>query len=402
MGLLSAEYKAMLLKMKPDDITAKFIDDYLTDKCKVIDKKFKEIPSKIKTYDEFTLNPGEYFNKEKITTNVGLFIYNKFLIEESFSDIVGYVNTPVTSKVYASVESKLSDALLNDVITTEEFVKYINKLQWLAMQFNTVFSNSFTMKTLKPLPKVMKEKERLIKENEKDLKAGNITNAAKIEKQLIDLAKEELKGDPGLTLYESGARGKFENNYKNNSIIKGPVKNPTTNTWDFVPTNFMDGIAKEDIPSYGNSVVTGVYPKAVGTQIGGYMSKQLTAAFQGLVIDKPDTDCGTDRYLEITITENIKKDILYRYILDGNKLVLLDNTNFNKYVNKTVKMRSAMFCIGDKICSKCAGTMFYKLGIKNIGLTTSKMGTTLVNLGMKSFHDSTVTVKKLDINKLTI
>ena len=268
MGALSAEYKKMLLNMKPSDINAKFIDDYLTDKCEVKDGKVKEIPSKIKTYDEFTLKAGEYFNKTDIKTNVGLFIYNKFIIEEDFSEVVGYVNDPITSKVHGSIESKLSNALLNDVITTDKFVKYLNKIQWLGMTFNTVFSNSFTMKTLKPLPSVMKEKARLIKENEADLKAGNVTNAAKIEKQLVEMAKKELKNDPGMTLYESGARGKFENNYKNNSIMKGPVKNPNTNSWDFVGTNFMEGIDKVDIPSYGNSVVMGAYPKAVGTQVG--------------------------------------------------------------------------------------------------------------------------------------
>ena len=132
------------------------------------------------------------------------------------------------------------------------------------------------------------------------------------------------------------------------------------------------------------------------------MSKQLTAAFQGLVIDNPDTDCGTKKYLEIYVTESMKKDVLYRYVLDGTKLTLVDNDNFGRFVNKTVKMRSPMFCLGDKICSRCAGTMFYKLGIKNIGLTTSKMGTTLVNLGMKNFHDTTVSVQKLDIKNLTI
>ena len=98
----------------------------------------------------------------------------------------------------------------------------------------------------------------------------------------------------------------------------------------------------------------------------------------------------------------MKKDIMYRYILDNKSLVLVDKDNFDKFVNKTVKLRSPMFCVGDKICSKCAGTMFYKLGIKNIGLTTSKMGTTLVNLGMKNFHDTTVSLEKLDIKNITI
>lgn len=263
MGILKDEYKRMLLGMTPDDITSEFIFKYLADTSKIVNGKFVSVPSTIKTYDTFTLSKGEYFNTDTITTNVGLFIFNKFLIEESFSKVVGYVNTPVNAKVQKSIESKISQALLDDVITVEEMVKYLNKLQWISKEFNAVFSGSFTMKTLKPIPKVMKHKQKLLKDNEAALQSGDVSVGVKIEKELLDMARDELKGDPGMDLYDSGARGSFDNNYKNISVIKGPIFNATTGRWDFVSSSFMEGIKKDEIPIVANSIPAGAYPKAV-------------------------------------------------------------------------------------------------------------------------------------------
>ena len=45
---------------------------------------------------------------------------------------------------------------------------------------------------------------------------------------------------------------------------------------------------------------------------------------------------------------------------------------------------------------------FEKLGIKNIGLTTSRAATTLLNMGMKQFHDSTQSIARIDISKISL
>lgn len=402
MATLKAEYKDLLLKLKPEDISADFINGYLIDRAEKKDGKVTIIPSKIKTSDTFTLQPSEYFNKTKVLTNVGLFIFNKFIVEGQFEDILGYLNTPIDNKTEAEIESKLSKALLNDRVTPEQMAVFFNKLQWLGMQFNSAFASSFTMNTVKPLPSVMKRKEELFKEYEEELRNGDVITAVKIENELTEMAKSELKDDPGMDLYNSGARGKFGNNYKNMSVIKGPVFNPSTGKWDMVDTNLVTGINKNDIPVYGNSVVMGAYPKAVGTQKSGYSAKQLVAAFQGVVLDDPGSDCGTKGYLEIVLTPSMKQGLLYRYIIEGNKLVLMDDENIDNYVGRKIKLRSPMYCIGDKLCSKCAGQMYEKLGIKNIGLTTSKAATTLLNMGMKQFHDSTQSIVKLDISKISL
>ena len=73
-----------------------------------------------------------------------------------------------------------------------------------------------------------------------------------------------------------------------------------------------------------------------------------------------------------------------------------------KYIDKTVKMRSVMYCATDKKCNCCAGNMFYKLGLENAGLTSSRVATTLTKLGMKKFHDTVVKAEEIDINDILL
>ena len=92
---ITEEEKKMFLSIKSDEITQELFDSLFADKLDnntLNDKTPKIIPSKFNTYDEIDLKAGEYFNKENITTNCGLFIFNKFLIEPYFQKEVGYVN----------------------------------------------------------------------------------------------------------------------------------------------------------------------------------------------------------------------------------------------------------------------------------------------------------------------
>jgi hypothetical protein len=46
------------------------------------------------------------------------------------------------------------------------------------------------------------------------------------------------------------------------------------------------------------------------------------------------------------------------------------------------------------------GSAFYKIGIKNVGLTTSSLGSNLLNRFMKAFHDATIQLVSLDVNNI--
>jgi hypothetical protein len=72
-----------------------------------------------------------------------------------------------------------------------------------------------------------------------------------------------------------------------------------------------------------------------------------------------------------------------------------------KYMGKTVKMRSPLYCLGgETICNKCAGEGFYNLGIENVGLTTSSIGSNLLNRYMKAFHDATTKLVSINVDDM--
>ena len=82
---------------------------------------------------------------------------------------------------------------------------------------------------------------------------------------MVELAQKELKDDPAFELYSSGARGSFDNAYRQWLCTKGPIWNAHKGEFEIVTNSLYEGIPKENIPSLANAVVSGFYPKAIGT-----------------------------------------------------------------------------------------------------------------------------------------
>ena len=395
MTKLNDKDKQYLLSLKPEDITATLLFELFGDTAKVVDKKVIKEKSRYSFQDTFDLKAGEYINKTDVTTNCGLFIFNKIVVERELVDVLGYLNNPINKGELGRIDGLMAKALLVDKIDTTIMMNYTNRIQWIGMKLNSLITVSFTPDTFKPLPKVMVAKHKLLKENKEAVEKGDPVALTKIENQLLDIAKKELEGDPGMMLYDSGARGSFGNNYKNMCVMKGPVLNPTTGKYEVVETSFMEGVEKKDIPTMGTAVVSGAYPKAVGTGVAGYFTKQILAAMQAVTADPNLNDCGTRGFIEVEITEGKIEDLLFRNILDGGKVVTLDDEVIKKYVGKKVKLFSPMLCTSGKICRKCLGLMFEKLGIENVGLTSARVSSTILNLSMKKFHNTTTQIYEI-------
>lgn len=385
--------KRYLLGLKQQDITRELIENLLVSHYDRATRKI--IKPRLNWDDEFSLKKGEYFNTEDIKrTNVGLFLFNKFVIEDLLEHVLGYWNIPISDNVLGDMEDKINKALFEDKIKPEDFAEYEDRLQWV-LALHTMVAGSFTRNTIRPLPQIVKKRDKLFAENKEALENGDAVTALKIEDELIKDAKELLKGDPGLDLYNSGARGSFGNNYKNIAIMKGPIFDPISGKYKNVRTNFSEGITKEDIPEFASMVVMGAYPKAVGTQVGGYTVKRFYAAFQNITMDEKGTDCHSKGTLTITVNKDNKEDCMFRYIMEGKKVVRLDESNIGKYMGKTVQLRSPMFCTQTQLCNTCFGDKPYMVGIKNVGLTAGKIGSNFVNLSMKSFHDTTMKLEEI-------
>ena len=81
---------------------------------------------------------------------------------------------------------------------------------------------------------------------------------------------------------------------------------------------------------------------------------------------------------------------------EGNTLVELTSKNKDKYLGKKVKMRYSGLCEHKKgICQTCAGSLFSRLEITNVGVASYAICSKIKLISMKAFHDSTVKVSKM-------
>jgi hypothetical protein len=241
---------------------------------------------------------------------------------------------------------------------------------------------SLNFDIIRPVPEVRKLKNELIAKN-KD-KLGDIAEVGKMEKELLALADKKLREAevPGLIIYDSG-NGSFSNNYKNSSVMGGMLpKSNDLGKMDFVGDCLADGISLKNIHKSADKMVIASFSRAVGTQDGGYLTKIYNASFSHVVLDEDKTsDCGSKYYLPLKIEKGTIKEYHLRYVIDDKGVEhQLDEQFIKENMGKEFRLRSAMFCKADKICSRCGGGLYHTMGIYSIGNAFSKMSSRIMNL----------------------
>lgn len=382
-----------LLNLKEEDINKSLIMDMFGEFNGK--KKFEQT-------DTFTVPKGSYGpdnnkNNNEFVTTVGIWVFNKFFIEKELFDLFKYINKPIDGDVLSDINKEISYGILEDRVTIDQLKRYIHKQQFM-LRFVSILSSNHTMKMLKSSSHLDKLKSKLLKTYDKEVKEGNEIISAQIEKELLDEAKKYLKDDPSMEMYDSKSRSKFNNTFKNMYVMRGAVMNPDpAKGFDIATSNYSDGISKDDFSILSNSLVGGAYAKSKNTEVGGYWVKLFLSAFQHLVLDKAGSDCGTKKYIEVELTNDNIEMYMYSYIIQGSSLVEITSQNRNSFIGKTVKMRFGSLCESKTgFCNKCAGNLYYRLGIENIGLTSTKIPTKIMMLSMKKFHVSQISIIDMD------
>lgn len=387
------------LALSPEDITSSLIMEV-----------FGEYNGKstVHHYDTFDVPEKGYFytndkgktvyNTSKFTTTFGIWVFNLFIIKGcNLCNILGYINDNVNKKAFGKLHQKVLYALMENKISVDDYKKFITVVDFV-MPWETILSPAQSERLLSCTKEIDKMKKKLIKENQEAVDKGDPATAEKIEKQLIEFAMEYLKDDPALDSYLSGAGGSIGNNFKNSYICKGVVRNPDPDAkqeYNFAASSYIDGINKEEYSLFANSLVGGPYSRSVVTSIGGYWEKLLVAALNTVLVDEPGSDCGTDKYIELVLREDLVDAFMYSYIIKPNgDLEELTGDNIDKYIGKKIKVRSTMYCKqytkDGHVCHHCAGNFFYRRGNNNAGIACSSIATRLKLTSMKRFHDSTV------------
>lgn len=359
---------------------------------------------KYNTYDTIDIPKGYYGSKKKnkneFTTTIGLWVYNKSFIEP-FSDIIGYINKPITSGVYGDINERLSYALLEEKITVDELKDFITQSQIL-MSCASAICPSHTMDMLLFTTKAEKKKKELEKQYKEGLENGDLSAVKAVENSLIEFAKEELKDAESVDMYNSGARGSWGNNFKNMYLVKGSIRK-TDGTYDYVSSSYIEGLDPKDFAKTNDSAVGGPYSRSQKTRYGGYNEKLFTRATQHIRVI-PNTDCETKRTIKVTLTKkNIKNWMYSFYVKSNGDTEEITSDNMEKLIGKTVNMRFSSLCERSKdgcLCEKCSGTLFRRAGIENAGLTSMVLMSSVKNKAMSAFHNSTLDLVELDPNEI--
>lgn len=220
----------------------------------------KDKNPKFTPQDMMVIPKGSKFgNKDAIPTTIGRCIVNTFLLlEPDFIKYIGYQNIVMGKKGMGGINDRLSELLVNDVITTKDFITYLNKSHFIGFAWNDFLAPSVNMAFINPSKSFRKAKKRVFEENKDKLntKYVNIDDVIKVENELINIAKEEMKDNPAIDLYNAGARGSFENNFKKTSIMIGgnrELSDPSKFT--VCLNNYAEGTEKKDLVTLGNDMV---------------------------------------------------------------------------------------------------------------------------------------------------
>lgn len=350
-----------------------------------------------RTWDTMDI-PAGYFYKGQpvIHTTIGRFVANRYILDGAgVIEATKFLDTVWNKKTLGTLDDDIGDLLMRDEINRQQFNRYVDRRDNLGYWLNGMLAHTISERMLKPLAEIERYKAELIEQNKDAIAAGNIDVMTEISDKLVAYAKELLKGDPGMDLYDSGDLD-FGNNYKNNAILKGAVMNKITNEFDFIGSSFMGGIEVKDIPAHANSILASQYPASIATAEAGYLGKKLLALLQMMEVDEPGSDCHTKQTIPIDVTPGNKNNLLYTWINVDGQEIQLTRDNISGFVGKTVQMRSPMSCTSSRICSKCASQLFYMLGVEHAGLFATQISHADLNLALKAKHNSLVNLFTLN------
>lgn len=390
-----------LVKLTEDDITTSLIMELFGD---FGDHQW------FNPYDILTIPTGAYGgklpdgkekrNKEPFTTTIGRLIFNKYFIEcePELLQFVGYVNDNVGKKAYGKLFDSLGYAVLEDKISIETYKRFCKKSQKF-MPYVSILAPNHSMNMLTITKKINKRKAELIKQNQEAFDKGDVYVVDQVSKELLAYAKELMQDDPAMDMFLSGAGGSFENNFKNMFIMRGSVQDPDPRkSYNIITSNYVDGVTQDEYSKLANTLAAGPYSRSKKTELGGYWEKLFLQSLQHVILKDPGSDCGTKRHIEMNVTEKNIGSIMYCYVINNDgSLTEITSENKNKFIGKKVKLRFSSMCEAkDGICNACAGNLFYRLGIRNVGAATPQIPSRLKVLSMKLFHDDQLNFTEMD------
>ena len=394
---LSPPEKERLLGTAPSDVTLPWLRDMF---ARGGDDKRRMSPQA-----RFRLTPADavrhgYELESSVPTTAGRWVFNLFAFER-MRKLVPYFNKPIDKKELGRVDGLVAELLVEGALSSEDYMDYIDRMHWFSFSMASFMAPTLDLEVLEPLPEVLRERDRLLDGvGEGEMTDREVKKVGDAERKLLEMARRKLseRNGPGKRVYDSGAAGSFENNYKNTAIMRGVMSKSSDHSKRYLSkSNLMDGHEPDETHLYADLMVRASFSRSVLTQDGGYLVKKFNAAFGHVVLDERGTDCGTKRLLDVKLTERNMMDYHMRHAPVRDGWTVLTRAELEKRVGKTVSMRSPLYCVSERICNRCAGDLFHNLGTRHIASIFSKTGSQLLNASLKAFHDLSLKTVDMDV-----
>jgi hypothetical protein len=319
------------------------------------------------------------FNK-KIPYNVGFFDIKK--IEATIA------------KVLTDTPAQQSDKKDN-LIYVDEYVKFADSISYLE-EFAQLCVWAGTFKTMTGPENVKQVRDKLLLENKDHLDDPLVIS--RIEKELIALDTEYLKGDPGENfLNSSKARNVVRK--KQFLMIGAEAGLEGGNKVDAITNSLDEGWDIKKFPSMNNNLRAGSFNRGAETALGGEAVKWLLRASSNVRV--VDTDCGTTIGKVIDLEESNKNLLLdFSVVTKEGYKTITDENELGAYLGKKIMIRSPMYCKLTKTdyCKVCVGVKLAK-NPTALSLVVSDYGSKMMYIFMQAVHGKALTTARLDWKK---
>ena len=306
--------------------------------------------------------------------------YSMKLINDCFPKDYPLINTIIRKKELIEILNNIKDSY--DEETT---LLTLDSIKMLGYKYSTLYGCSLSLSSFKV--------EGLSKFRD-SLYTGTV--GEQLNKVSSKETEDELKKNFKYAyMIDSGARGSWDQ-VRQIILTRGFISNfqgkilPTP-----IKHSLLEGLTEQEFFNSTYGCRKGLLDVALNTGTSGYLSRKLIFACINLQLSNDCTDCGTEDFLSVYVKSYQKaKMLIGKYYLNGSNLDLITKDNYKSLINKTIKVRSIIYCKSENICHTCYGK-YKNLHSKFIGVIAAQaLGECNTQLILRTFHTSGVAITK--------
>lgn len=349
--------------------------------------------------DPISVKKNDIANIESdMETTIGRLLLNYIAIARVFGNKIPYINEEFDS---SKVESIIAKKLMDNTITVDEYNTFVNSTFFLC-GMDRLFNISATERSIVPPEGIEKFKKELTAEYNKKYGEEWLRD-----KKLMVAYQEELKAKDKEWLKDDPTNGKLlGSKIKDNARVKmfltfGPEAgfDKKSGKATMVENSLLESYPtdKKQLVAIFNSTRVGSFDRGHETQKGGAAAKELLRSSASIKIEPGD--CGTKLTREVLITEDNYKSFATRYIVENGKTFIPED--LKKYVGKTVKFRSPMYCkaSNSNFCSVCVGDSI-AMNPNGVGSQLLAVSSILLTSSLKGMHTSQVKLTDIQLEDI--